>query len=415
MATRALAGALLAALLASPAFAQAVPPAKRFVGPPVELAGSDPATPPAAATPAPAIPGGMAPLPKSKFVGPPAPEPPVFDDGAKNAFNGVSNAAKYTGKAAGVVKDGAEFYGGVLSAADGLDSSKPPLTGGVSPDVTKAGKIAEIAEDVGKGATIVGAAAGTMTAAAKCTDAKATNADCVQAGLNVTASYANVADAVAGSNVTGKTAGALGLASSAMSLDKACRGKDAEAGKCIVAGIDTTMSAANLVPVLKPMTTTYSVGMVVGNAVMAGAEKVLDQPVGAYIYDKANPNETKKAFEAANSQSNLDAQRARRHAAYATAAGGLISRQQAADEQRAALAREQQAAANQAYVNAQEAAQMQALTNGLTSAIQASAARSAAPVSGGGGATSGSSAPPARIPGCRRTEEGMIGDDCPNI
>lgn len=363
-------------LIPAVASAQAVPP-RDFVGPPVELAGSDPAVPAP-----PLIPGGMVPLPKSRFVGPPAPEPAVFGDQARAAIETAKTVNKVVGKSAGYVQQGAEFYQQAASAADALDPSKHPLVGEVAADAVKAGKVAETAKAVGTGTKVLSVATSSLDAAAKCSDPKLNTADCVQAGVNATASYVGALDAINGSPVAGRAAGALNVVSSAMTLDKACRGKEADAAKCAVASIDGAMAAASLVPVLKPMTTTYAVGMAIGTTATAGAEKLLGQSIGGYVYDKINADETSKMMEQAGSAQALEAARQKRHANYNRAAGDLASKQNTYEAEQARVQAAREASERAQARASSEAAANQAFYSNLMGALQVQRASTSSPSQG---------------------------------
>ena len=306
-------------LIPAVASAQAVPP-RDFVGPPVALAGSNPAAPAAAA-------GTPFILPSTPTIGPPGSAVPPPRVVAPNSGS-VAEKVNMGGATGALLEAGASK---LTRYSDTLDGAE------IASDMAKSGNA------LGVVAPIVGTGAALVVVNEKCTPESGLTAECAQAGLSFGSSAASALDLIPG-GPAGPIPAVTSLAKGAAVLDfganlagayNSCYASDRDdwaqkAAECVQSLADTGVSAgSNLPGAGKVISATYTVAKVIAPAVVdQGGTWLLGKSPGEWLYDRfrAADDDARIAAQAA-SPAMLERIRARRRAAYAQAAGELMSKQ----------------------------------------------------------------------------------------
>jgi hypothetical protein len=309
------------------------------------------------------------------------------------------------------VKTGADLGGatGVLleEGASQLVRYSNTLDGaGLASDMSKRGGALNTA------APIVGAGAALVVLKQKCTPEKGVTAECAQAGLSFGSSAASSLDLIPGGPagpvpaVTPLANGAyvLDVASNAVGAYNSCFANQSDdwvqhAAECVQGLADTGVSyGSNAGAPGRAISATYTLAKVNAPAIVdRGGTYVLGKSPGEWLYDRFKAADEEARIAAQSSPASLEQIRIRRRAAYAAAAGELMSKQETYDAAQRKLEMERQAAMSGQNHRSSDG---QNILQGLMSAVPG-LQQSSAPRGGSGADWSGVDAAIRGSPGCK--------------
>ena len=295
------------------------PPKKPFVGPPVELAGSDP--------------------------------PAAIVIGAPTAAETASNV---TGAA-----------GGALTLVEPLTNDKALL--GSKRNVRIAN---EVLDKANRTVAVVGVATSGAVMYEKCKDTKEMTADCLQASGNTMASTVGLMQTSTKFVKTPVPGAVMQTAADAVGVYKNCF--DELKLECVQSGIDMTISASAGIPAVgQGVSAGYSIAKVVAPALVGWASDALyGKELYAAYYDLLRAEDESGAMSDATSDAAIKAHRAKLRERYQQAKTNLETKQRDYDAERLRAEIERQARIAAQQASQQNAMFNQAMFGGLMGAMQ---------------------------------------------